>query len=146
MTWHGLVATLPLPYPFDLGFMQRALVACVAVGVFAPMIGRAGRRSFSSRCVAAWMALLLFTDAIYAVMVIKGSYVSGVWVDGGWLIVMFYTPPPFFLLMNLPFAFSMRGRARALHRRFRLSNWQWVGHATAPWSVSVLIDRSPSWY
>jgi zinc transport system permease protein len=39
MTWHGLVATLPLPYPFDLGFMQRALVACVAVGVFAPMIG-----------------------------------------------------------------------------------------------------------
>jgi len=29
----------PLPYPFELGFMQRALVACVAVGVFAPMIG-----------------------------------------------------------------------------------------------------------
>lgn len=28
-----------LPYPFDLGFMQRALIACVAVGVFAPMIG-----------------------------------------------------------------------------------------------------------
>jgi zinc transport system permease protein len=30
---------LPLPYPFDLDFMQRALVACVAVGIFAPMIG-----------------------------------------------------------------------------------------------------------
>lgn len=30
---------LPLPYPFELGFMQRALVACLAVGVFAPMIG-----------------------------------------------------------------------------------------------------------
>jgi zinc transport system permease protein len=29
----------PLPYPFELGFMQRALVASVAVGVFAPMIG-----------------------------------------------------------------------------------------------------------
>jgi zinc transport system permease protein len=28
-----------LPYPFDLGFMQRALVASLAVGVFAPMIG-----------------------------------------------------------------------------------------------------------
>jgi zinc transport system permease protein len=28
-----------LPYPFELGFMQRALVAGVAVGVFAPMIG-----------------------------------------------------------------------------------------------------------
>jgi zinc transport system permease protein len=28
-----------LPYPFELGFMQRALVACLAVGVFAPMIG-----------------------------------------------------------------------------------------------------------
>ncbi|HEX6131102.1 MAG TPA: metal ABC transporter permease [Actinomycetota bacterium] len=28
-----------LPYPFELGFMQRALLACVAVGVFAPLIG-----------------------------------------------------------------------------------------------------------
>jgi zinc transport system permease protein len=28
-----------LPYPFELGLMQRALVACVVVGVFAPMIG-----------------------------------------------------------------------------------------------------------
>ena len=28
-----------LPYPFDLGFMQRALVAGLAVGVFAPTIG-----------------------------------------------------------------------------------------------------------
>jgi zinc transport system permease protein len=28
-----------LPYPFELGFMQRALVAGVVVGVFAPMIG-----------------------------------------------------------------------------------------------------------
>lgn len=31
-------ATL-LPYPFELEFMQRALVAGIAVGVFAPMIG-----------------------------------------------------------------------------------------------------------
>ena len=29
----------PLPYPFELAFMQRALVAGVVVGVFAPMIG-----------------------------------------------------------------------------------------------------------
>ncbi|HEY7660748.1 MAG TPA: metal ABC transporter permease [Actinomycetota bacterium] len=28
-----------LPYPFDLGFMERALVAGVIVGIFAPMIG-----------------------------------------------------------------------------------------------------------
>ena len=28
-----------LPYPFELGFMQRALVAGVVVGIFAPMIG-----------------------------------------------------------------------------------------------------------
>jgi zinc transport system permease protein len=28
-----------LPYPFELAFMQRALVAGIAVGVFAPMIG-----------------------------------------------------------------------------------------------------------
>jgi zinc transport system permease protein len=28
-----------VPYPFELGFMQRALVACVVVGAFAPMIG-----------------------------------------------------------------------------------------------------------
>jgi zinc transport system permease protein len=28
-----------LPYPFELGFMQRALAACVVVGAFAPMIG-----------------------------------------------------------------------------------------------------------
>lgn len=30
---------ISMPYPFELGFMQRALVASVAVGVFAPMIG-----------------------------------------------------------------------------------------------------------
>jgi zinc transport system permease protein len=36
---HTLLAAVPLPYPFELGFMQRALVACMAVGVFAPMIG-----------------------------------------------------------------------------------------------------------
>jgi zinc transport system permease protein len=34
-----VIAELVLPYPFDLGFMQRALVACIAVGVFAPTIG-----------------------------------------------------------------------------------------------------------
>jgi zinc transport system permease protein len=34
-----MIGALPLPYPFDLGFMQRALTACVVVGVFAPMIG-----------------------------------------------------------------------------------------------------------
>jgi zinc transport system permease protein len=28
-----------VPYPFEVEFMHRALVACVAVGVFAPMIG-----------------------------------------------------------------------------------------------------------
>ena len=28
-----------VPYPFELAFMQRALLASVAVGVFAPMIG-----------------------------------------------------------------------------------------------------------
>lgn len=28
-----------LPYPFELSFMQRALVASITVGVFAPMIG-----------------------------------------------------------------------------------------------------------
>jgi zinc transport system permease protein len=35
-----MIATaLPLPYPFELSFMQRALVAGVIVGVFAPLIG-----------------------------------------------------------------------------------------------------------
>jgi zinc transport system permease protein len=34
-----MLADLPLPYPFELGFMQRALIACVAVGAFAPTIG-----------------------------------------------------------------------------------------------------------
>lgn len=34
-----MTAALDLPYPFELAFMQRALVACVAVGVFAPLIG-----------------------------------------------------------------------------------------------------------
>ncbi|MDH4112366.1 MAG: metal ABC transporter permease, partial [Actinomycetota bacterium] len=33
------MAELALPYPFDLGFMQRALLACISVGVFAPAIG-----------------------------------------------------------------------------------------------------------
>ena len=37
MTVH--LATLPLPYPFELSFMQRALVAGLVVGAFAPMIG-----------------------------------------------------------------------------------------------------------
>jgi zinc transport system permease protein len=30
---------ISVPYPFELGFMQRALIACVVVGAFAPMIG-----------------------------------------------------------------------------------------------------------
>lgn len=34
-----MIAALPLPYPFESGDAQRALVACLAVGVFAPMIG-----------------------------------------------------------------------------------------------------------
>jgi zinc transport system permease protein len=34
-----IAAALPLPYPFELNFMQRALVAGVVVGVFAPIIG-----------------------------------------------------------------------------------------------------------
>jgi len=34
-----IAAALPLPYPFELTFMQRALVAGIVVGVFAPMIG-----------------------------------------------------------------------------------------------------------
>lgn len=33
------MAEIGLPYPFELAFMQRALVACVAVGAFAPTIG-----------------------------------------------------------------------------------------------------------
>jgi len=35
----ALLAALPLPYPFELMFMQRALVAGLVVGAFAPMIG-----------------------------------------------------------------------------------------------------------
>ena len=34
-----MIGALPLPYPFELSFMQRALVAGLVVGVFAPMIG-----------------------------------------------------------------------------------------------------------
>jgi zinc transport system permease protein len=34
-----MISALPLPYPFESVEAQRALVACVAVGVFAPMIG-----------------------------------------------------------------------------------------------------------
>lgn len=34
-----MTAALPLPYPFETGDAQRALIACLAVGVFAPMIG-----------------------------------------------------------------------------------------------------------
>ncbi len=34
-----IFATLPLPYPFELMFMQRALVAGLVVGAFAPVIG-----------------------------------------------------------------------------------------------------------
>ena len=33
------MTAITLPYPFDLVFMQRALIASLAVGVFAPMIG-----------------------------------------------------------------------------------------------------------
>src|SRR5260221_8150485 len=34
-----MIAALPIPYPFELAFMQRALIAGIAVGIFAPMIG-----------------------------------------------------------------------------------------------------------
>ncbi|MGH2630665.1 MAG: metal ABC transporter permease [Actinomycetota bacterium] len=34
-----MIAEIALPFPFELGFMQRALVACIAVGAFAPAIG-----------------------------------------------------------------------------------------------------------
>jgi zinc transport system permease protein len=34
-----VIAALRLPYPFDTAEMQLGLAACVAVGVFAPMIG-----------------------------------------------------------------------------------------------------------
>lgn len=34
-----MTAIVPLPYPFELGFMQGALVAGVVVGTFAPLIG-----------------------------------------------------------------------------------------------------------
>ena len=34
-----MISALALPYPFELAFMQRALVAGLAVGIFAPMIG-----------------------------------------------------------------------------------------------------------
>jgi zinc transport system permease protein len=34
-----VIAAIPLPYPFETGEAQRALFACLAVGVFAPTIG-----------------------------------------------------------------------------------------------------------
>lgn len=34
-----MIAALALPYPFETAEAQRALIACLAVGVFAPMIG-----------------------------------------------------------------------------------------------------------
>jgi zinc transport system permease protein len=34
-----MIAALPLPYPFETVEAQRALIACLAVGVFSPMIG-----------------------------------------------------------------------------------------------------------
>jgi zinc transport system permease protein len=34
-----VIAALPVPYPFESAEAQRALIACLAVGVFAPMIG-----------------------------------------------------------------------------------------------------------
>lgn len=34
-----MIAALPLPFPFELTFMQRALAAGLVVGVFAPLIG-----------------------------------------------------------------------------------------------------------
>jgi zinc transport system permease protein len=34
-----MTAALPLPYPFDTDVTQRALLACLAVGVFAPIVG-----------------------------------------------------------------------------------------------------------
>jgi zinc transport system permease protein len=34
-----MIAALPMPYPFETAETQRALIACLAVGIFAPMIG-----------------------------------------------------------------------------------------------------------
>src|SRR6266508_3800970 len=39
MIQHAAILPLPLPYPFDLAFMQRALFAGLVVGAFAPLIG-----------------------------------------------------------------------------------------------------------
>jgi zinc transport system permease protein len=39
VTPHVAALPLPLPYPFDLAFMQRALAAGLVVGAFAPLIG-----------------------------------------------------------------------------------------------------------
>ena len=34
-----MIAELALPFPFELEFMRRALIACMAVGAFAPTVG-----------------------------------------------------------------------------------------------------------
>ena len=56
------------------------------LGILAPMIGRRGRRNQSSAFLAWWLALLVVTDVIYAVMVLQGTYALGSWIDAGWLI------------------------------------------------------------
>jgi diguanylate cyclase (GGDEF)-like protein len=46
----------------------------------------AGRGTTSTRLLLSWLPLLIVADVIFAVMTIHGTYVSGSWVDAGWLI------------------------------------------------------------
>ncbi len=71
--------SLPLPYPFDLGFMQRALVACVAVGIFAPMIG--------TFLVQKRMSLMGDGIGHLAFAGIGAGLVAGIWPVWGALLV-----------------------------------------------------------
>jgi zinc transport system permease protein len=68
-----------LPYPFELAFMQRALVAGVVVGVFAPMIG--------TFVVQKRMSLIGDGIGHLAFAGVGGGIAAGVWPVGGALVV-----------------------------------------------------------
>jgi len=68
-----------LPYPFELAFMQRALVASVVVGVFAPMIG--------TFVVQKRMSLIGDGMGHLAFAGVGAGVVAGVWPVWGALVV-----------------------------------------------------------
>src|SRR5205823_4613413 len=54
--------------------------------IFTQLAFRNSAKSFSVRCLALGLAILIPTDWLYAYMSLQGTYHAGMWLDAGWLV------------------------------------------------------------